>query len=126
MATKSNLIPVKKGEVRNPKGRPVGTKNKKTLLRMIVEGNPKLKEHMKEVEKYGMDKPEFAILAEFANILSNEEAKDSDRLNAGNSILDRELGKSVQRVEQKNEDITPSKIELVAPDLDESTSKTTT
>lgn len=27
-----NLIPAKKGEVRNPKGKPVGTKNRSTIL----------------------------------------------------------------------------------------------
>ena len=34
-----NIIPPVKGEIRNPKGKPVGTKNRKTLLRKWLELN---------------------------------------------------------------------------------------
>lgn len=32
-----NLIPAKKGEVRNPKGKPKGTKNRSTIARQYLE-----------------------------------------------------------------------------------------
>ena len=38
-----NIIPPKKGEVRNPKGKPVGTKNRSTLLKKWIEVNAKVK-----------------------------------------------------------------------------------
>lgn len=37
MANNENLIPAGKGEVRNPKGKAVGTKSRKTLLKKWLE-----------------------------------------------------------------------------------------
>ena len=39
MANEQNLIPAKKGEVRNPNGRPKGTKNLKTIMRELENEN---------------------------------------------------------------------------------------
>lgn len=53
MATIKNLIPCKPGEVRNPKGKPKGTKDRSTIYREILSTKakllrlPKLKELMK-------------------------------------------------------------------------------
>lgn len=37
MANPENIIPPKKGEIRNPNGRPSGSKNRKTLLKKWLE-----------------------------------------------------------------------------------------
>ena len=37
MANDENLIPAKKGEVRNPNGRPKGSKNTTTLIREAIK-----------------------------------------------------------------------------------------
>ena len=37
MANEENLIPAKKGEVRNPKGKPKGTKHWSTIVKQILE-----------------------------------------------------------------------------------------
>ena len=37
MAREDNLIPAKKGEVRNPKGRPVGSRNRSTIVKQWLE-----------------------------------------------------------------------------------------
>ena len=37
MANNENLIPPKKGEIRNPNGRPKGLKNRQTLVREMLE-----------------------------------------------------------------------------------------
>jgi len=39
MPTPENIRPPVKGEIRNPKGKPVGTKNRKTLLKKWLELN---------------------------------------------------------------------------------------
>ena len=35
--TPENLIPPQKGEIRNPKGRPVGSRNRETIIRQWLE-----------------------------------------------------------------------------------------
>ena len=37
MANNDNLIPAKPGEIRNPNGKPKGTKNRSTLVRELLE-----------------------------------------------------------------------------------------
>jgi hypothetical protein len=44
MANPENIIPPVKGEVRNPKGKPVGTKNRSTILKKWIEVAVKIKE----------------------------------------------------------------------------------
>lgn len=42
MPNPQNLIPAKKGEVRNPKGKPKGTLNLETRVRRLLEGQDEL------------------------------------------------------------------------------------
>lgn len=44
MANDQNLIPAKKGEVRNPKGKAPGTKNRATILRKWIDTQKKFKD----------------------------------------------------------------------------------
>ena len=58
MANPENIIPPKFGEVRNPKGKPIGTKNRSTILKKWIkvrvkitdEANPLLKDVSGTVE----------------------------------------------------------------------------
>ena len=88
MANEQNLIPAKKGEVRNPNGRPKGIPNSKTrLLRLLelvqVKTNPITGE-----------KEEFTV-AEQLDMIVLQKAFKGD-LRAYQEILDRLEGKPKQ------------------------------
>lgn len=57
MANEQNLIPAKKGEIRNPKGKPKGTKHLSTIIRELAENVDWSKTTLKNKEelqaKYG-------------------------------------------------------------------------
>ena len=118
----ANLKPAKKGEVRNPKGRPVGAKSVETIIRDAV------KAFMDDdaFEKLDIDKtksfdPRLAIFGRLVKSLI--EGRDNDSNTAAKELLDRMDGKSVAKIEQTNEDVTPpTGIELTAPKDDDSKS----
>lgn len=87
-----NLKPIKKGEVRNPKGRIKGSKNMTTILREILEmkvdyQDPTWKNKQKVTKKYVM----------IAKII--ELAMKGD-IRAYENIIDRLEGKPVQQIDQ--------------------------
>jgi hypothetical protein len=103
----ANLKPFKKGKSGNPKGRAKGYKTAKTRANEMLAALADDKEPMT---------PIFKLILE---VLNGEELKASDRLKAADMLMDRIEGKATQKVETKNEDITPpAKIELVAPNDD--------
>lgn len=52
MPNAENLIPAQKGEVRNPKGRGKGTRNRSTILRELLDLNEnELKMHLAQIKK---------------------------------------------------------------------------
>lgn len=57
MANEQNLIPAKKGEIRNPNGKPKGTRHLSTIIRNIMEdidwGKTNLKNKDEVQAKYG-------------------------------------------------------------------------
>ena len=53
MANPENIIPPKKGEIRNPKGKPVGTKNRSTILKKWIEVNAKVTNPITKQEEGG-------------------------------------------------------------------------
>ena len=65
MPNPQNIIPPKKGEVRNPKGRTIGSKNRSTLLKKWIEVAVKLKHPETEEEISGTieDKVALALVA---------------------------------------------------------------
>ena len=88
MANEQNLIPAKKGEIRNPKGRTKGVPNSKTrLLRLLelvsVQTNPITGE-----------KEEFSV-AERLDLVILQKAFKGD-LNAYKELMDRLEGKAKQ------------------------------
>ena len=96
MPNPENIIPPKKGEIRNPKGKPKGTKNRATLLKQWIEVGTKLKDiNGKEKKGTFEDRIEIAIILK---------ALDGD-VQAYKEIKDTLYGKLAEKLESKNIDI---------------------
>jgi hypothetical protein len=95
-----NLIPAKKGEVRNPKGRGKGTLNSKTRLRPILEYI------QSKTNPLTLQKEDLSILDQM-DIAIIKRALDGD-VRAYQEILDRLEGKpdQKQQIELKEEEKT--------------------
>ena len=107
----ANLIPPEKGEVRNPYGRPIGSKNTKTILERFLNLEMKQKNPFtQEVEQ--MTVLELMNLKQIANALEGD-------LAAFKEIIDRHEGKVIAKTDittdgkqLQNNDI---KIEIIKP-----------
>ena len=99
MPNPENIIPPKKGEVRNPKGKPKGTKNKSTIFKEML------------ASKINGD---LTVQEELVTKLY-EAMKDGD-LKAIDLILNGAFGKDKQVVEQTNVNDKPVKIEFIKKD----------
>jgi hypothetical protein len=91
MANEQNLIPAKKGEVRNPNGRPKGVQNSKTRLLRLLELVTKVRNPVTGEEE------DFSI-AEQLDMQIIAKARKGD-LKAYEIILDRLEGKPKQSTE---------------------------
>ena len=97
----------KKGQSGNPAGRPIGAKGTDTLAReAILAFAPK-----GHLEKLGIDPktkfdPRLALLGKLSQNMY-EAPTESDSNTAAKEIYDRMDGKSIARIEQTNEDVTP-------------------
>lgn len=91
MANEHNLIPAKKGEVRNPNGKPKGVQNSKTRLLRLLELVTKVRNPVTGEEE------EFSI-AEQLDMQIIAKARKGD-LKAYEIILDRLEGKPKQSTE---------------------------
>ncbi len=65
MPNPENIRPPKTGEVRNPKGKPPGTKNRSTILKKWIEVATKLKNPVTGKDEFGTveDKVALALIA---------------------------------------------------------------
>ena len=102
MPNPENIIPPKKGEVRNPKGKPKGTKNKSTIFKEML------------ASKINGD---LTVQEELVTKLY-EAMKDGD-LKAIDLILNGAFGKDKQVVEQTNIEMKPPKIHIISKDKNE-------
>jgi hypothetical protein len=75
-----NIIPPKKGEVRNPKGKAKGTKNRDTVLRGLIALNIKLK-----------------------NPLTGKEETKETEIMMNYSLLAKAIGGDVQAIKEVND-----------------------
>ena len=91
MANEQNLIPAKKGEIRNPNGKPKGVQNSKTRLLRLLELVTKVRNPVTGEEE------EFSI-AEQLDMQIIAKARKGD-LKAYEIILDRLEGKPKQSTE---------------------------
>jgi hypothetical protein len=97
MANEENLIPAQKGEVRNPNGRPKGSKNRSTIARKWLEVNQSLKNPLTG-ENETMSQEDLMTLALI------KKAREGD-VNAYKALMDSGYGAPVQQIEQTNIEI---------------------
>ena len=98
----SNLIPPVKGEVRNPNGRPVGSKNTKTILERF------LNLEMNQKNPFNQQNEQMSVL-ELMNLKQIANALEGD-LAAYKEIIDRHEGKVVAKAEQTTINIDAGKL----------------
>ena len=94
MANEENLIPAKKGEVRNPNGRPKGAKNRSTIARKWLEVNQSLKNPLTG-ESETMSQEDLMTLALI------KKAREGD-VTAYKALMDSGYGAPLQQIEQTN------------------------
>jgi len=92
MANEENLIPAKKGEVRNPNGRPKGAKNRSTIARKWLEVNQSLKNPLTG-DQETMSQEDLMTLALI------KKAREGD-VAAYKALMDSGYGAPIQQVEQ--------------------------
>lgn len=92
MANEENLIPATKGEVRNPNGRPKGSKNRSTIARQWLEVNQNLKNPLTG-ETETMSQEDLMTLALI------KKAREGD-VAAYKALMDSGYGAPVQQIEQ--------------------------
>ena len=97
MPNKENLIPAKKGEVRNPNGRPKGAKNRSTIARQWLEVNQSLKNPLTG-EQETMSQEDLMTLALI------KKAREGD-VAAYKALMDSGYGAPLQQIEQTNIEI---------------------
>jgi len=92
MANNENLKPAKKGEVRNPNGRPKGSLNRSTIARKWLEVNQSLK-NPSTGENKTMRQEDLMTLALI------KKAREGD-VSAYKALMDSGYGAPLQQVEQ--------------------------
>lgn len=92
MANEKNLIPAKKGEVRNPNGRPKGALNRSTVARKWLEVNQSLKNPLTG-ENETMSQEDLMTLALI------KKAREGD-VSAYKALMDSGYGQPLQQIEQ--------------------------
>ena len=96
-----NLIPAQKGEVRNPAGRPKGSKNRSTIVKKWLETLTQIPE-----EEDGETDPRFgkkkkAMLVDQMTLAVIDKALKGD-VQAYKELLDSAYGKVTEQVENKH------------------------
>ena len=99
-----NLKPAKKGEIRNPNGRPKGSKDMSTIMREMLDTLVDVKD--KNGAKLGKKSYKMLIIAKLM-----KKATDGD-LRAVEILLDRMEGKASQPVEHSSNPDAPMSINL--------------
>ena len=94
MANEKNLIPYKKGQSGNPKGRPVGSKNRSTIAKKWLSVEQDLKNPLTG-EKENMSQEDLMTLALI------KRAREGDT-QAYQKLLDSAYGAPIQQIEQNN------------------------
>ncbi len=94
-----NLIPVQKGEIRNPNGKPKGTKNRQTVIRELLESHAFKKIAEQQAIELGIDAPK-TILEQVLISLSLK-AIHGD-VAASKELLDGNFGKMQENVKTEH------------------------
>ena len=104
MANEHNLIPAKKGEVRNPNGRPKGTRNRSTIVREWLEVQQSVKNPITG-EQEVLEQQDIMTLALI------KKAREGD-VNAFRELMDSAHGKQTNQIEGSMQ-LTGLKVEVV-------------
>jgi len=117
MANDENLIPAKKGEIRNPKGRTEGSLNLKTIMKKILETkltrtDPLILEP-KQQRIY-----DSIVKTHIAKAMGKDGEPDTADLKAIDMVYDRMEGKSIQTNVEKPYDLNEALRELDEPTKD--------
>jgi len=94
MANEENLIPFEKGKSGNPKGRPVGSKNRSTIAKKWLSVEQDLKNPLTSLTEK-MSQEDLMTLALI------KKAREGD-VQAYQKLLDSAYGAPVQQIEQTN------------------------
>jgi len=97
MPNPENIKPPKKGEVRNPNGRPKGSKNRSTIARKWLEVNQSLKNPLTS-ETETMSQEDLMTLALI------KKAREGD-VNAYKALMDSGYGAPIQQIEQTSMEV---------------------
>lgn len=102
MPNPENIKPPVKGEVRNPNGRPKGSKNRSTIARKWLEVNQSLKNPLTG-DNETMSQEDLMTLALI------KKAREGD-VNAYKALMDSGYGAPIQQIEQIGEEIDLSEL----------------
>jgi hypothetical protein len=109
MPNPENIRPPVKGEIRNPKGKPVGTKSRKTLLRKWLELNASVLTPITGEQQIG-------TIEDAVNIALIKKALEGD-VNAIKEINDTLYGKITEKHEVGgNLEVTTVSVKVKRPD----------
>ena len=98
MPNPQNIIPPKKGEVRNPhKGRGKGNRNRSTIAAYWLGMNVKNRNPITNIQEHV--KMEDAAFLELVRIIRAGKAKDGDKINAIREVFDMMYGKLPQTID---------------------------
>lgn len=109
MPNPENLRPAKKGEVRNPKGKPKGTRNRSTIAREWLEVTQFITNPITG-EKEKLEQQDIMTLAII------KKARDGD-VAAYKALLDSAYGQPLQQIQQEVSKI--DEIEIVIKEADD-------
>ena len=109
MPNPENLRPAKKGEVRNPKGKPKGTRNRSTIAREWLEVTQFITNPITG-EKEKLEQQDIMTLGII------KKARDGD-VNAYKALMDAAYGQPLQQIQQEVSKI--DEIEIVIREADD-------
>ena len=109
MPNPENLRPAKKGEVRNPKGKPKGTRNRSTIAREWLEVTQFITNPITG-EKEKLEQQDIMTLGII------KKARDGD-VNAYKALMDSAYGQPLQQIQQEVSKI--DEIEIIIKEADD-------
>jgi hypothetical protein len=107
MPNKENLIPAKKGDVRNPNGKPKGTRNRSTIVREWMEAMERTKNPI-------TGETEELTQADIATLAVLKKARSGD-VNAYRELMDSAFGKNPDIIQDETKQ---RKLVIITSDKD--------
>lgn len=113
MPNPENLIPARAGEIRNPAGKPKGTRNRSTIAKMVLSMRGEFPEQVFEkLRQTYPDLQKSADLEFIATVMQVDKAINSQDTAAYNAAISSAYGAPTQSIDL-NQDII---VEYIGPD----------